>query len=173
MIKYILAIFVITTILSTGCKSVAKFPIDAPSMGNLEDGLIGKWKFEEDTDKRNYYEVVRGGSYATDKYHVFFWNRGGTNPTYEGNVHISKINGARFINVPYWENNGKDAHFSNAGYFFLRILQVNTDFTKMTTATVHDTTMRALNQAELKQRITKNINNPVFYYDTVHFYKMK
>jgi hypothetical protein len=174
MKKYLVGTLVVLTLLSSGCKNVAKFPIDDPSTSNLDDGLIGKWKFDEDTDKRNFYEVYRKDApYDPLKYHVRFWNRGGTNPTYEANVYLSKIDGVRFINVPYWEDGGEGAHFSHLGYFFLKILKVNADFTKMTTATVYDTTMWELNQSGVKQRITRNLNNPAFYYDTVHFYKMK
>jgi len=147
---------------------VARYPIDDPSIENLNDGILGRWKFEEDTNKNNFYEIIRGAPYAVDRYHILFWDRGGTNPTYESNMHFSKIGKARFINVPYFEG-----HFSHKGYFFLKILAVNADFTKMTAATVHDTTLWNLDKAGVKQRIASNVNNPAYYYDTVHFYKVK
>lgn len=168
MIRTIVCVLSAILLLSVGCKSVARFPIDEPSMNNLEDGLIGRWKFEEDTDKRNFYEILRGNPYRSDVYHLKFWNRGGTNPTYEWNIHVSKIDGIRFINVPYYREGSR----AQEGYLFLRILEVNKDFTKMTTATVHDTTMWELDQAGVKERIRKNLNNPSFYYDTAHFYKI-
>jgi hypothetical protein len=168
MIRTILYVLSAIILLSLGCKSVAKFPIDEPSMANLEDGLIGRWKFEEDTDKRNFYEIQRGDPYRSDRYHIKFWNRGGTNPTYEWNIHVSKIDGIQFINVPYYREGPR----THEGYLFLRILDANKDFTKMTTTTVYDTTMWELDQAEVKERIRKNLNNPSFYYDTVHFYKI-
>jgi len=70
---------------------MAKYPIDAPSMDNLNDGILGRWKFEEDTNKNNFYEIIRRKPYALDKYHIKFWDRGGTNPSYEANMHFSKI----------------------------------------------------------------------------------
>lgn len=61
---------------------MAKYPIDAPSMDNLNDGILGRWKFEEDTNKNNFYEIIRRKPYALDKYHIKFWDRGGqTLPT--------------------------------------------------------------------------------------------
>ncbi len=152
------------------CKSICKFPITDASSNNLNDSLIGNWKFEEDTNKNNFYEVFSGyPGYETNMYHVKFWNRGGTNPTYESIAFLSKIGGATFINVGYSEYNGNDHN----GYLFLKILSVNKTFTKMTTTTVHDTTLWTLNQKQLQKRIIENLNNPAYYYDTVHFYKVK
>ena len=168
MKKYLAYILAALFIFSIGCKSVARYPIDDPSTANLDDRILGRWKFEEDTNKNNFYEVIRRQPYAMDRYHVKLWDRGGTNPTYEANMHFSKIGDARFINVPYFEKG-----FTHMGFFFLKILEVNADFTKMTTATVHDTTLWELNQAGVKQRITRNVNNPSYYYDTVHFYKVQ
>lgn len=146
---------------------VAQFPIDAPSMENLNDGIRGRWKFVEDTNKGNFYEVIRGKPYAEDKYHLKFWDRGGKNPTYESNMHFSKIGNILFINVPYFEGD-----FSHQGFFFLRVLDINPDFTKMTAELVHDTNLWNLKQAEVKQRISQNINNRAYYSDTLHFYKV-
>jgi hypothetical protein len=147
---------------------VAQHPIDEPTVENLNDGIRGRWKFVEDTNKKNFYEIIRGNPYAEDRYHIKFWDRGGTNPTWESNMHFSKIGNTQFINVPYFEDN-----FTHVGYFFLKILDINADYTKITAALVHDTNLWNLNQAGVKQRITSNVNNPNYYSDTVHFYKMK
>jgi len=155
-------------IISIGCKSVANYPISNYIATYQDSRIIGNWKFIEDTDKRNFYEV-RKAHIDTGGFHVKFWDRGGTNPTYEANMYFSKIGGSLFINVPYWEG-----HFNNQGYFFLRVLEVNADFTKMTTATLYDTTLRSLGSStEVRERIAKNLNNPAYYYDTAHFYKVK
>lgn len=151
----------------------AKYPIDGPSMKNLNDAILGRWRFEEDTNKKNFYEIIRHEPYQLDRYHIKFWDRGGTNPTYESNMHFSKIGNTQFINVPYFEEN-----FTHEGFFFLKILETDADpvtgnYIKMTAAVVNDTTLWNLNQAEVKQRIIQNINNPAYYSDTVHFYKMK
>lgn len=152
---------------STGCKRIARYPISEPSAANMEDRIIGRWKLEEDTNKNNFYEILKG--YGPLKYHVKFWDRGGTNPTYESNLFFSRIGNATFINAPYWEDG-----FTNKGYFFLKILKVNESYDKITTAMVADTTMLALkNSAEVHDRIARNLDKPSYYHDTMHFYKMK
>lgn len=154
-------------LLATGCKNVANYPITKPASGVKDDRIIGKWKFEEDTNTNNYYEL-----YTADKdccpnqYHIRFWNRGGTNPTYEANMHFSVVNDTWFINVPYFERG------LPLQYGFLKILESNKDFTKFTAAVVGDETMQRIKtQQQLKAYIIKNINNPKFYSDTVHFFK--
>ena len=147
---------------------MAQYPIDKPSMENLVDGITGNWKLREDTNKNNFYEIIIGSPYAEDKYHIKFWDRGGTNPTYESNLHFSKIGSTLFINVPYFET-----EFTHKGYFFLRILNISPDHSHITAAMVHDTNLWNLSEAEVKQHIEKNINNPAYYSDTVHLYKVK
>jgi hypothetical protein len=160
----------ILTIGFYSCKNVANYPIDKPSADIKEDRLWGKWKFVEDTNKNNFYQVIDYSKHCPEcRYHVQFWDRGGKNRTYEANVHFSMIGDNIFINVPYWEG-----EFQNKGYFFLRVLEMNNDFTKFTTATVQYPNMRDLKSSEeVRALIAKNLNNPKFYYDTVHFYKVQ
>ena len=153
------------------CESVSKYPIDAP--GSASDSRFsGIWKFREDTNSKNFYEVA----YSTynHQYHVKFWDRGGTNPTYEANVYFTKIGDATFINMPYYNPansvTGKDYNY----FFFLKILYVNKDFSEMTTATIHDSTLIKLeSSAEVKAHISRHLEDPRFYYDTAHLYKVK
>ncbi len=167
--KSLLLILLLLPMLAEGQirNIVAQYPIDGPSTENLNDGILGRWKFKEDTNKNNFYEIIRGKPYAEDKYHIKFWNRGGTNPTYESNMHFSKIANIQFINVPYFE-----ANFSRNGFFFLKILEISPDFTKITAAVFHDNTLWELNQEDLSQRITQNVNNPAYFSDTVHLFKI-
>jgi hypothetical protein len=152
-------------LLAIGCKNVANYPITEPSATATDARVTGKWQFEEDTNKNNYYEVYPAHSDYPHSYHIRFWNRGGTNPTYESNLHFSDVNGVRFINVPYFGNGPLQ-------YGFLKILESNSDFTKFTAAVVGDEKMEQIKSAEkLKAHIIKNINNPKFYSDTVHFFK--
>lgn len=166
MKKYISIIFALSVIFIAGCKSVANYPIDDPLAANADDRLIGKWKFREDTNKLNFYTIRK--SETPYKYHAQFWNRSGTNPTYEGSVYFSKIDNSLFLNIPCWEEEEE-----KMTYFFLKILAVNADYSQLTTATVFDTTMSTLkSKAEVRERIMKNLDNPEFYSDTVHFYKI-
>ncbi len=157
---------------SFGCKSVAQFPINEPATDTFNKGFVGKWKFQEDSNKNNYYQIEWGLPYSTDAYHVKFWDRGGKNPTIEMNIHFTNIRGNIFVSVPYLKRGEEIWDYRPSGYFFLKVIDINKDFTKMTAATVHDSTMSELNAVGIRQRIARNLDNPAYYFDTVHFYKM-
>jgi hypothetical protein len=170
MFRYLAVLLFALIILSFGCRSVARFPMDEPSADYANDKLLGKWKVEEDTDKNNYFEIVRRSG---DKYKARYWNRGGTNPTYEGHVFFSKINNVLFLNVPYWHQNA-DAGKDYPGYIFLRVVNTNMDNSRMTTAVVSDTSIGGLaSQLDVYNRIAKNLNNKAYYSDTMHFVKVQ
>ena len=171
MSKTLLFVLATLVIYSSSCNSVAQFPINEPATDTFNDGLIGKWKFEEDSNKNNYYQILRGGYYGLDSYHIKFWDRGGKNATIETNINMTNIGGDIFISVPYLKGTGWG--YSIHGYFFLKVIDINKDFTKMTTATVYDSTMWELNATGIRQRIIRNLGNPAYYFDTVHFYKIK
>ncbi len=162
-------VIIVALSLLTACRNVARFPIAEPDKALLDDRITGRWKFHEDTNSRNFYEIIpRRQPYMLDRYHLKFWNRNGTNPTYEGNMHFSKIDGVLFANVPYFEDD-----FTHQGFIFLRILDINATYDEVTAAVVGDTTLWLLNsQAEVRERIQKNMNKPSFYSDTFNFYKM-
>jgi hypothetical protein len=172
MKRYFLLVLPVLFVLLHGCKSVAKFPMDEPLADYANDYIIGKWKPMEDSDKNNFFEITKAMS--GPKYHVKYWNRGGTNPTYEANVFFSKINNYLFLNVPYWHENRDDrSYYQASGYFFVKIINVNSDHTKMTTATIRDTTLGSLaSSLEVYNRTAKNLNNRFYYSDTVHFIKL-
>lgn len=169
-------LFIVLVALFCSCENISTYPITAPS-AEMEDGrIIGKWKFEEDSNSNNFYEVTEG--YYPHEYHVKFWDRGGTNPTYEANTHFSKIADVRFINVPYFENNpdrkGAGGLFRNEGYMFLRILDENDDFSKIIAAVVGDETMRKWeNSEQVHDYVMQNMDKKIFYSDTIHLYKFQ
>lgn len=156
------------------CSNVSTYPISAPSEHLLEDRVIAKWKFLEDTNINNYYEVYRAHISYPNQYHIRFWNRGGTNPTFESNGHFSKIDEEMFFNLPYFELGTGSEIFQNEGYIFLHILEVNNEYDKITASVVGDTTMRQLKNSEgVLSYVKKNMNNPQFYTDTIHLVKFK
>jgi hypothetical protein len=59
-------------------------------------------------------------------------------------MHFSKIGELWFINVPYFEKG-----FSRMGYFFLKVIDVNSDFTSITAVVYNDKTLWNLSQDEL------------------------
>lgn len=163
--KSLLPILLLTIMLTVSCKNVANFPITPPGATATDDRIIGKWQFKEDTNASNYYEVYSG--YEANTYHIRFWDRGGVNPSYESNLHFSDVKGIRFINIPYFEEIG----FMQYG--FLKILDIDRDYTKITAAVVGDTTLSLItSQKALRKRIIKKMSNKNFYSDTIHLYKI-
>jgi hypothetical protein len=162
-------LIVIAALVWAGCKSTATYPIDEPTGDVINDGLVGKWKMEEDTDKRNYYLVEKWRD--PGEYHIKFYNRGGTNRTYESMLHYSIIDGQPFINARYFDLS--TGEMGNFGYFFLKVTEANKDYSKITLSLVGDTTMRGLtSSAEVKARIAANLHKRSFYSETVHMFKV-
>jgi len=155
--------------IASGCKNAARFPIAGPDKALLNDRITGRWKFHEDTNTHNLYEILsRRQPYPLDRYHVLFWDQGGAHASYEGNMYFSKIDSVLFVNVPC-----RNAARSEPGFVFLRILDINDACDEITIAVVGDTTLWQLSsQAEVRGRIASNMNNPSFYSDTLNFYKM-
>lgn len=149
-------------------KIEAKFAIDKPSSKDLMDGAIGRWKFKGDPNKKNFYEIIRKAPYKLDRYHIKYWDGDGTNPSFESNLHFSKIGNTTFINVPYFEGN-----FEHQGFFFLKVISISKDFSKITAVVVHDEHMWDLKENEVRQHIKANMNNAAYYRDTVHLYKIE
>lgn len=188
------------------CKNTSTYPITDFSLAIVEDDINGKWKMIGDPVSGNFYEVYRADvRYQDDnfknQYHLRFWNRGGTNPTYEANFHCSKINEELFINLPYWQAKShinhqanmnselymrnpylydttlevinNDGFFKNKGYIFLRILEIGEYNDKITAAIVGDTHLRSFeSQTRVYEYVAENMNNPNFYSDTIHLYKI-
>lgn len=174
---YVITLYILCVLLYA-CGTPSSFPISMPSNGAVNDGIVGNWKMEEDTNKHNFYEITQRDKVDKFNYHVRFFNRGGTNPTYEANIFFSKVadldNGDEevlFLNVPYWEEIG--GQWKDRGYFFVRILGANDDFTGITTATVNSSELSDISSGmEMRRFISRNLNNPNIYSDTVHFYKV-
>ncbi len=157
------------TIFCSGCEGVAHFPISDATADNADDRIIGKWKVMEDSDKNNYYEIYAAHPNFKYQYHYRVWDHGGTNPTFEGNCYFSKVGVTQFLNVPHYD----EEHQKNC-FLFIRILDADEGFDKLTVTSVCDTNMRALTSKEaVKAHIAKNLKNRSFYDDTVHFYRVK
>ena len=153
-----------------GCKSYSKYPIDEHASVSVDTNLIGIWKMKEDTDVHNYFVIERYNDY---EYAVTYMNRGGSNRTYENfPAYFSNIGKIKFFNVRY-DNYHRDRKISDEGYFFLKILDIDKRGFNMTLALVNDTTLKFIsNSKEVRERITKNLDNPSFYDKPVHFHKI-
>ena len=116
-------------------------------------------------EKDHYYYITRMDAH-------------GKNPHYQQwSVFLSKVNNATFLNIPYRYVPSKDGHFisgqTKQGFFFLRLIKINAAYDTITTAIISDTTLVHLTSSkEVRNRVEKNVNNPAFYSDTLHFYKV-
>jgi hypothetical protein len=162
---FLLGVVALVVVLFTRCNNVSRFPIDDPARIKIDNTLLGKWHLREDTSASNYFLVKK-----KDDYHYFFtyMNQGGTNRRYENfDAFLSKVNTSRFLNITYW-------HQDVTGYILVRILDVNEAGDELTTVNIADTTlMEITNPAEVRARVGRNLNNPLFFRDTAHFEKIK
>ena len=112
-------------------------------------------------------------------YYITRMNAHGQKPHYkQWSVFVSKVNNVTFLNIPYRFVPERDGHYlpgqtTRQGYFFVRLININPAYDTITTAIVSDTTLIHLaSPKDVRNHITKNINNPAFYSDTLHFYKV-
>ena len=173
-------ILIFCVLLAAGCQSFSKYPISDAKADLYDMRLYGKWKFAEDTNKNNYYLVQKDHDPGTNKYHVMFFDRGGKNRTFEGSIYFSKVGDALFLNIPCWVRHAdkytdaiKD-YEETGGYFFIRVIDANGDYSKLTTATVLDDGLARLKSSkEVYTHIARHMNEPTYYHDTAHFYKVQ
>ena len=171
------------------CKSYSKYTIDEKPSIKIDTGLCGIWRAVEDTDKANYvfvqnYFDVHGANYTefSEKkdylYYITYFNRHGRNPLYQQwHSFISKVDGATFLNIPYRYSPFWYEHKENGppveGFFFVRLIKISAAYDTLVTAIVSDTTLKSLTSSkEVRNRVKKNVNNPTFYSDTLHFYRV-
>lgn len=170
--------------LCLGCKSYSKHTIDEKPSIKVDTTLLGSWKAIGDTDNKNFilvqsfYDAYHNtekqyhmsadfGKNRDYEYYITYFNRHGKNPVYgQWITTISVIDGVTFFNIG-------DLNSELKGYLLVRVISKDTASRKLTTAIVADTTLKYLKSSQqVRERITKNLNNPSFYSDTMHFYKV-
>ena len=146
-------------------KFCAKFALDEKPIVPADTNLIAIWTMKEDVDIHNYFVLER---FSPNEYVYTYMNRGGSNRTYENmSAFFSKIGGADFINVVF-----HDHETDNIGYFFLKVTDLDKRGWNMTLWLVADSTLNNITSREaLRERISKNVNNPDYYKKPVHFHK--
>lgn len=176
MKPYDYLVIALCSMLISACGTPAPYPMPYSSSKTADDRIVGKWKLEEDTNRNNFYLISK----IPDKYyqyHVEFWNRGGTNRTYEADIFFSELDSIKFLNIPYYQlKSGKGSFddWENKGWFFVRILEASSDFTKLTTATVNDPLLATQgNPSQMAHYMQAHKNDPASYSDTVHFYQVQ
>jgi len=146
-------------------KFCAKYALDGNPNVSADTNLIAIWKMDEDVDKHNYFVLERYDYY---NYAFTYINREGSNRTYENvGAFFSKIGNKDFINVQFY-----DPSTGTLGYFFLKVTDRDSQGGNMTLSLVTDTTLKDIASREaLRERITKNLNNPDYYGKPVHFHR--
>ena len=154
-------------VLFASCKE-SNYPIDANPALKVDSRLIGTWKARD----------IRGNSPVIDppyvltkdndfQYRVTIKEKDrGVDKEESTTAFLSKIDNALFMNVVVKDDSG--------GYFFFRILNIDAKNGKVTVASIADTSMVHLSSpAQVRARIAKNLNNPLFYKDTSLLVKVK
>jgi hypothetical protein len=155
-------IVLILTLLFAGC-TFSKYPIDDPAVVKIDARLMGKWKVKGKKTKNDVYTLSKKDDYH---YQVVITEPGKPERE-EFLAFLSKIDDATFMNVHFKDDTVE-------GYFFIKILEVNIAANKATAAIVDDSTLQCLNgPTSVRERIHNKLNDPTFYTDTAHFYKVK
>ena len=146
-------------------KVYSKYALDDQPRVPVDTNLIGIWKMQEDSDPHNYFVIEK---YNDVQYVFTYMNREGSNRVYENmGAFSSNVNGTEFINATYLNWKGK------SGYFLLKVIDKDKRGFDMTLAMVADTTLKDIGSStELRDRISKNINNPAYFKKPVHFRKI-
>ena len=161
-------VVVTATLLVVSC-SEAKHPIDEEAKVKIDSRLLGKWGATDlrkssvliATDAGVIYKLTKQND---DNYHIVC-KQGTRKKTLNTTGYLSVIDSALFMNVLADDTDG---------YFFIRILSINAKEGKVIVANIADTTMMLLTSAaQVRERITKNLSNPLFYKDTAEFYRVK
>ena len=112
------------------------------------------------------------------KYFVTLFTAHGKNPHYQQwDAFLSEVNNERFLNIDYTYAPYIDGKYDRAnetnGYFFVRLMKINTNYDSLTISVIADTTLKTLTSSkEVQKIIRKNLINPTFYKDTLHCYKV-
>ncbi len=161
-------VFAVVVILSLASCADARYPIDNTPSVKVDARLMGGWKVKE--KKGNKMVSTDDMVYMINKHNDFEYmlvtKTGRKKEAETTTAFLSDVNKVQFLNV-YIKGD-------TAGYSFFRILDINEAGNKLTIAGIADTTMRSLTSAEqVRERITKNLNNPAFYRDTAYLFKTK
>jgi hypothetical protein len=170
MYKNLLVVaFVFVALLFVSCNSIAPFPLDEPSRAVPADWVIGKWTNVATKKIKDGYFVITKSPIQKNHYHVVSFDKGKKKPTIETEIFLSKVANSYFVNVP-----DEDEKKQRTGYWFMRVLNTNADYSKITITKVQDTTMGALKSIEeVRAYVTKKVEQPEFYQDTTELKKLK
>jgi hypothetical protein len=168
----------------------------------IDTSLLGIWRCCEDSDTKNaiivqcyddlfgdiekqygsldsYSKTLMNDPFASDvktKGYTYYFTASFKGAQYMLiNGFLSAIGDRRFLNIYYrhlqFDKDDNLLGEKEEGYFFLRIISAAKD--SLTAAIVTDTMLMHLNSPEqLRAHLTKNIDKPGLYRDTLHLYKI-
>ncbi len=151
---------------------------------NLRDTIATKMFLDaEITDKEAEFQ----GSYSkfttenNSVYYISYFDRHGKSMEdfNQWSAFYSKVKDALFLNIPYRyipkDSIGQflPSSFQKEGFFFVKIININPTYDTITTAIVADTTLKYFHSSEFVRRaVEQHADDPTFYSDTLHFYKV-
>ncbi len=153
-------------LLFEGC-GLSDFPIDDRPEIKIDRRLIGKWTIEHSADRKTeHVHIIPKDEYS---YRIFARDRW-RKKEFDELAYLSQINNVRFLNISLLP--GKSD--SSAGYYFLRIVNIDSGGKKWAAAYYSDTSLSGLKScSEVRNQITKNLDNPSNYIDTLYFYRKR
>jgi hypothetical protein len=155
---------VLLIVAAAGCN-LPKYPIDDPPVVKIDNRLLGKWAEKKRKDKdifNDIFIVTRKNDYQ----YLITVKEKNKKPE-EHIAFLSRVKNAIFLNVYNKEDSG-------SSYLLLRLLDVNGATHKITAAAVSDSTMQYLKGSpEVREYVTKHMDDPSFYNDTGYFCQIK
>ena len=154
----------------------AKYPIDEKPSVKIDSRLLGTWIAIEKKKPRVSSDADMEFTMSKqDELHylISIDEKGMHKPEKQTtNAFLSKINTVEFLNIS--DNAKSRGTTDTSGYIFLKVLGVNAKAGTLTLVNIADTTMNLLtSSAQVRERITKNLDNPSFYKDTIEFHRIR
>lgn len=158
--KFCFSLLLIT--IFAGCD-LSKYPIDDPAVVKIDTRLLGTWS-EHKGDLSETYTLTK-----KDDFYYTVTEKNKKEKPKKYIAYLSEVEHTRFLNVYC-----KDEKDSTDGYLFIKIIDLNVAKKTATAVSIKDSTMKYLTStAQVRERITTNLNNPTFYGDTAYMYKVK
>ena len=147
------------SLLFAACDT-APYPIDRTPNVKVDTRLLGNWKMKGRPEE---YTLIK---YTDYKYMILYKDRR-RNDIDKYPAFLSDVDSVKFLNITSEDD-------STAGYFFLRIININPIKNVVTVAGLKDSTLKDITDpAEVREHISKNLNNPAHYGDTGYFYRIR
>ena len=162
---FFLILVVPLTYLLMGFRNICVFTLDEASKLKVDSQFIGKWRIAEDPDEQAVFSVNR---YGSAQYQVTYISGSGVVKEFSNaTAQISEIKGTKFLNLSYVQE-------KMTGYLIIKLSDIDSANGKMTGLMVADSTLETLDsRVELRDYISKNVDNSAIYGTPFHLQKIK